>query len=1034
MKNLMLLMLLCFSVSATAQKITISGQVTDSSTGESLPGAAAQLLNTKDSTQVAGGATNANGSFTISNAKAGNYLLKISYMGYQTHWQPLSLTKKNSSVNLGTIALGEDSKLMKEAEIVERVAQVEMKADTFVYNSAAFRLPEGSALEELIKKLPGAEIDDEGKIKINGKEVKKIMVDGKEFFLNDTKMALKNLPSKIVDRLKAYDRKSDYSRVTGIDDGEEETVLDLTVKKGMKEGWMVNVDGAYGTEDRYSGKLNISRFLDHFQMTLVGSSNNVNDQGFPGGGRGWGGWGGGGGVVKSQMAGINIAWENGKKENEAGLLKVGGNARFNHTNSEIITRTNSQTFLPDGSSTWGNSKSFSNQIRWNLNTDFRVEWAPDSMTNIIFRPSYSHSDNSGESESTSLTFNEDPYKYMKDPVEEYFINPELFDSITVNSNERRNRSHSFTNSANGDLQLNRRLGKPGRNITLNANGGYSKTENYSYSISDVLYPQSGRPRTFNNQFNENPSESYNIRGRLSYTEPLNKYLNLQASYQFQYRFSDSDRTMYSLDSLISKTGGYINEDVLYNMFYTMGLNPGDSPMLNGIDWRSMAKNWENSQYATYNEYNHDATILLRYTNTFENGQQLRFNAGASFQPQTTHMDYQKHKLDTIVTRHIFNWAPRVDVRWKISNTSQLRVRYNGSMSQPSMLNLLEVTDSSDPLNISTGNSGLTSSWNNRLNAFYNDYRPEEQMGWAINANYNQTSNSISTATIYDKTTGARYSRPMNIDGNWSAGSWMMFNTALDKNKKFSMNTNMYIGYNRNVGYLSTTASNLMVSNTSTGIVDMDKIFSQVELEKSTSNVTNLNQSLRFNYRDDIFEVGLNGSYNYQHARNDKQANANMDTWSFNYGGNLIINAPWGSSLSTDIGNQCRRGYNDESMNTNELIWNAQISHNFKKQIGQDLSISVQWYDILRERSNISRSISATMRSDTYTNAIHSYLMVHIIYKLNLLGNKEARSAMAQGPNPNAQAGQAGGARPRGEGGERGPRNGGNRGGGFGGPR
>ena len=267
----------------------------------------------------------------------------------------------------------ENAKIMKEAVVEAQLAQVEMKEDTFVYNAGAFRTPEGSMLEDLVKKLPGAEVDDNGNITINGKTVKKIMVDGKEFFSNDTKMAMKNLPTKMVEKIKSYERKSDYSRVTGIDDGDEETVLDLTVKKGMKEGWLINADGAYGTEDRYTAKLSVNRFMDHYHFSLIGSANNVNDRSMGGwGGRGGRGGGGGGGIVSSQMAGVNFAWENGKKENEAGLLKTGGNVRFSRTDTDNSSTTNSQTFL-SGSSRWNNSFSASNPINWNLNADFRLE-------------------------------------------------------------------------------------------------------------------------------------------------------------------------------------------------------------------------------------------------------------------------------------------------------------------------------------------------------------------------------------------------------------------------------------------------------------------------------------------------------------------------------------------------------------------------------------------------------------------------------------------------------------------------------------
>jgi hypothetical protein len=164
------------------------------------------------------------------------------------------------------------------------------------------------------------------------------------------------------------------------------------------------------------------------------------------------------------------------------------------------------------------------------------------------------------------------------------------------------------------------------------------------------------------------------------------------------------------------------------------------------------------------------------------------------------------------------------------------------------------------------------------------------------------------------------------------------------------------------------------------------------LGKSTTKDLGIGSNMRLNYRTEWGETGsvefsLRGGFNYQHARNDNNERANMDTWNFNYGGDMTITAPWGTTLSTDIGPQYRRGYADENMNTTELIWNARLQHAFLKK--RNLIVSAHWYDILGERSNISRSISATMRSDTETNAIYSYVMFKVTYKLNLLGGKSA---------------------------------------------
>ena len=1020
-----LLLMVC-SLMAMAQKATVKGTIMDGGLGEPLPGAAVVLLNQKDSTQVTGVVSDTEGRVTLPVSKYGTYLLRISYMGYVTQWKTVTLSRSQKELDLGTVTLEEDAKMMKEAQVTAQLAQVEMKEDTFIYNAGAFRVPEGSNLEELIRKLPGAEIEDDGTVKINGKTVSKIMVGGKEFFANDTKMALKNIPTKMVEKVKSYDKKSDYSRITGIDDGEEETVLDLTVKKGMKEGWLINADLGYGTEDRYTAKANISRYTDHMQVTLIGSRNNVNDNSFPGGGgRGWGG-GGGQGITTSDMYGANIAWENDKKENEAGFLEIGGNVRYSHRKNDVQTRSNTEMFLDGTTSTFANSRNNSISTSRNLNANLRLEWQPDSMTNLMFRPNFSYSWSNGHGNSMSATFNEDPYEYFSDPlklhkvgtqnVAEYNLaeNVTVRDQITVNDNDRQTKNEGNSTNFDADLQMNRRLQKPGRNITLNAGGRYSNSDNTSWSRSVINYYQETDPakkQKFTNQYNLSPSTSYNVQGRLSYTEPITKNLNLQASYQMQYRYSDNDRSMYSIDSLLTNPlyAGYYTAEQLY-----LGYIPG-------LDTLDYIKNIENSQYASYREYNHNASLMARYNRKFENSRELRLNAGVSLQPQTTHMDYQKNRLDTTVVRHTFNWAPRVNMRWKISNTSQLNLRYNARMSQPSMTNLLEVTDSSDPLNISTGNAGLRSSWANNFFAFYNGYNADKQRGWMLNARYNNTKNSISTATIYDTQTGTRYTRPMNINGNWNLGTSVMFNTALDKKKKLNLMNFANVNYDNHVGYLSSNSDGStwtsIYRDDNPSVVDMDKVFRQVRLQKTTTKNTSISDNLRLNFRSDFkkdgtFEIGLNSGFNYQHARNEMQASANIDSWTFNYGGNFNITFPWLMSLATDISQQSRRGYSDESMNTDELVWNAQLSQNLKKWIkNQDLTISVQWYDILRQRSNISRNISAIMRSDTWTNAINSYVMVHVIYSLNLLGNKEARGQM-----PSGFGGPGGGRGPGGRGG------------------
>lgn len=979
MKKLgMFLLLAWIAFQVSAQKISVSGTVMDGELNEPMASAAVALLKA-DSTLAAGVSTDFNGKFKLS-AKSGSYILRVSFMGYRTVYQNLTLSKQKSNVTLAPITMNVNPVMLKGAEITARQSKVEMKEDTFVYNSSAYRVPEGSALEELVKKLPGAEVDEDGTIKINGKEVKKIMVDGKEFFNNDTKMAMKNLPTNIIDKIKAYDKQSDYSKMTGIDDGEEETVLDLSIKKGMNQGWMTNVDLGYGTEDRYTGKVMVNRFTDRLQLSLIGSMNNTNDQGFPGGGfRGFGG--GSSGQVTSRMVGLNFDWENGKKDREAGALELNGNVRYSYRSTDNWSKVNSERFLSSGSSSsFGNSENRSLSDATSVNANFRLQWSPDSMTRIMFRPNFSYSKNNSNSDALSLTFNQDPYAFVSNPLTDDLT--QLFaDSAVVNKNDNESTSDSESKSFDGMLMINRRLNSTGRNITLRLNGGYSDSKSTSFSKSLTNYYLQDAREDYNHQYNLNPSKSYNYSADLSYSEPIFTGANLQFSYKFQYRYSDSDRSMYSLDSLLAKAA---DGDEQFEQFLQYQADGFPLTFLPGEDFLELCKNYRNSQYATYTEYNQEANAMFRYRLG-----DFKLNAGASFQPQKTYMDYQKGDLDTSVVRQVFNWAPRVDVRYKISKTSMLRFRYSGRAGQPSMTNLLDVVDDSNPLSISRGNPGLKPSWTNTFFMFYNNYIPDLQRGWVFHLNANIMNNNISTAVLYDEATGKTLSMPMNINGNWNSSGMIMFNSALGEKKYFNISTFTSARYNNEVGYVSSNADFKDVYATITA----DEILKQTQ--KSTTRTWNLGERLNLNFRNDLLDLGVNGNINYQHARNDIQENANLDTYTFSYGASAIINMPWNMSLSTDLTEESRRGYNDASMNTNELIWNAQLSQSFLK--GNAATVSVQWFDILRQRSNISRTLSALERRDTWTNAINSYVMVHFIYRLNLMGGKEGRAGMPMGP-------------------------------------
>ena len=381
-----------------------------------------------------------------------------------------------------------------------------------------------------------------------------------------------------------------------------------------------------------------------------------------------------------------------------------------------------------------------------------------------------------------------------------------------------------------------------------------------------------------------------------------------------------------------------------------------------------------------------------------------FNVGFQVIPQKSHFlqDYQDVHVDT--TRTVTNFTPTLDFRWKKSQTGQLRFTYRGRSQQPSMSDLLDIEDNSNPLRITRGNPGLKPSFSQNFRLFYNDYFTKHQRAVMTFLNFSTTSNSVANKTTYVESTGGTITRPENVNGNWNGDLGFMFNTAVDSAGFFNVNTFTNLGYNHRVGYVS-------VNNVS-------------DSEKSVTKSVTIGERLATSYRNDWLEIELNGSLNYSRSRSELQPNNDLDTWQFSYGGMVGLTAPWGTSLTTNLNMQSRRGYSDASMNTNELIWNAQLSQSFLK--GNALTLSLQLYDILQQQSTVSRTITAMQRSDTEYNAITSYAMFHVIYRLNLFGGKGAMDGPGNGPR--GERGGFGGRGGRGGGGFGGGR------GGFGGPR
>lgn len=865
-----------------------------------------------------------------------------------------------------------DSIFMLEEVVATGVARkMVVKEDTFEYNASAYKTPEGSTLEELVKRLPGAQIDENGKITINGKEVKKIMIDGKEFMTGDTETALKNLPTSIIERVKSYDERSDMARMTGVDDGEETTVLDFGIKKGMNKGVLSNIDLAIGTKSRYAERIMGAYMKDKSRLMLFMNMNNTGDRGFTSGGR-RGGMGNSNGLQANKMIGLNYNYE---KKNK---LKADLSVRWNHSDNDIQTTASSENFVSNtGSFTNSRNVNYSRSDQWNMRA--RIEWNPDSLTTILFRPAFSTRKGDSRNMSSSATFNKDPYSIdgVSDPLDSISmraINNAIYaasmgkDSLLINRRDNSGLNETHNTSFNAQLTVSRKLSATGRNITFQGRYSVGNTDDDALSTQRVLLyrPSTADSLYYKNRYNITPGKTWSYRLAATYSEPIAKQTFIQLKYQYEYKYSKSERSTYDFSDPNKYPGfgyGIVPQYRDFDAYL--------SPYVNDQHPLSEALDIEQSRHIEYRNYIHDVELTLRKVH-----KKYRLNVGVLLQPQISNLTYRYLNIDTIASRQVVNACPTLDLRYTFNKQKFLRIRYRGSSEQPSMTDLMPITDNTDPLKITKGNPNLKPSFVNSFRVYYSNYVQRHMRSIMAYLNLNFTRNSVANKVTYNTSTGGSITQPENIDGKWDVRTALMLNTALDSIGNWNMNTFTTVSYSNNPGYVNLTKYD--------------------EATKSHTRTAVFNERLGFSYRKSWFEVELNGEVTYTTSRNNIQEQSKLDTWMFSYGTDLTFNFPWNMSISTGAHVESRRGYSDSAMNDNEMVWNAQVAQSMLK--GKNLTISLQLFDILHQRSSLTRSLTATQRVDTNYNNINSYCMLHAIYRFNAFGGKEAMKGFGDNPH------------------------------------
>ena len=993
----------------------VRGRVIDNSTAEPLSNATLQLYeittrrNRTDTTFVKGVYSDQNGHFGFSSVNSGTYVLKLSFLGYQPRMVPFQ-RRGRQNTSLGTISLNPEIVELDETVVTANLPKMVVKDDTLIYNADAFTVPEGSVIEALVEVLPGAEIDENGGITVNGKTVKRFKLDGRDFMTGNNSAVMKNLPSYVIDKVKVYDEKSDLSRLTGIDDGEDDFVLEFTTKKSARRGLQANPDLGYGTDNRYGIRLTAMKPFGAMRYTFMGNANNVNDRNFSG--RGGRGRGNGNGQRHTQTGALDASYENNKD------LKMSGRVTWTHSTTDNWNRTGSENFVRTRGGAFSNSinQSYSRNNSWTGNMN--LQWTIDSVTTLSFRPNLTFSTNDSRSFSSSASFNTDPYEHVKNPLSNEGLNTMNDLGLIVNGRQNKSMGYGENKNISTQLQLHRRFSNNGRNLAVNGNISYSKNSNRNANLSMVhLYKtldQTGNDSTYQtNRYTVSPNNNFNYNVGITYSEPLyifkpkpepvdtlstdsilpqenvrgnrggnqrgggnrggnqrnagSQGIFLQVNYNFRYSHQKNDPLTYDFPDLSEEAFNTVLQDYReWGKLFGFLDNPYEEYLSTRL-----------SRYSERTEYGHNINVQLRLVRN-----KINLNVGVSAQPQRSRyiQQYLGRPVDTV--RTVTNYSPTLNMRYRFTQQSNLQVTLRGQTQQPSITQLLNIYDDTNPLSITMGNPGLKPSFTTSFDVNYQRQStpkyvedslgnriPKAQRRWSYSANgsVRSTRNTVGNIVTYNEETGGRISRPENFNGNWSTNGGATFNISLDTLNRWDVSGSIRGNYNHHVSYvnLNRTASS----------------------ERNVTHTYNLTPSVSLSFRKKNISFSLNTNVTYARTENELQASRNLTTWNFQYGGNTKITFSWGTSLSTDFHMYSKRGYSDESLNTNEILWNAQLSHAFLR--GKKLTVMLQWYDILHEQSNFTRTVNANGWTDREVNAITSYAILHLSYRLNVFGGRQS---------------------------------------------
>ena len=921
MKKVLLITLSGFIwISAIAQKSgNVKGIVFDTIAKQPVAAATITVLQRSDSSLVTFTMTDRRGEFSLANVPYGDYRLLVTHVNYHNVNKFFTINDANNNVDFPNVEVSDKNKVLEEVVVMAEAPPVTLIGDTVQYNAGSFKTKPNAVVEDLLKKMPGIQVEKDGTVKAQGQTVNRVLVDGKEFFGNDPKIATKNLPADAVDKVQVYDKQSDMAQLTGFDDGQSEKTINLKLKKDKKKGVFGKVNAGGGTDGRYQGRFNVNSFKGARQMSVIGMGNNTNAEGFSfmdilsfSGGMNQLGGGGGGGLninisSNDPMAGamgggnnnaINTSWAGGANYNNiiGNKMEIQSNYFFSRYNPVTDQKLSRQYILPD-STYFYNQNSRTNNLSYSHRFNLTYDYLIDSMHSLKFTPTLSLQNAKNQSLSKYETLSEQ--------------------LIRSNNGFSNNYAASDGYNFNGTLLFRKKFNRRGRTLSVSLGSTLNNSEgNGQLGSVNEFYNRSGlsvKTDSINQQsFSESEVRGYTTRA--VYTEPLFKRSLVELSVSKNESRSVSDKVTYDFNQ-----------------------SSGKHDMVNPL----LTNNYENI-YGT-------ATAGIRVRTQKK---KYNYSFGLTWQNADLKGTIKSGIKDSVITKSFYNLLPNARFQYNFTRFKNLQLDYRASTNQPSVSQLQPIPDISNPLNIRMGNPNLKQEFTHRINASYTGINPFRNKSFFWFSSYSFTNNRIVNYDIIDSF-GRKITTPVNVDGVYNLNNDLTVGLPL-RFIKSSLNFNTGFGYSKSIQFINTVRNNIYNVSIDPGI----------EISKS--------------FKDKL-DLTLSGGFTYNKAKYSLQSSLNNNYLTQDYGIDVGWQLPGNFYLSTDfrytINSQRSAGFNAKVP-----LWNAAFSKLFLKYNRGEIKISV--YDLLNENQAIVRNTNSNYIEDQNNRVLKRFFLLSFTYSLN----------------------------------------------------